>query len=79
MPGSSTGLKSSVLYGYVCCGVGYRVLLDYKLKMTQHWTPHCRRYVGRLESIPERAIRMLKNLKVWGGSVDGSKLGVRDC
>lgn len=111
---SSIGLERHVPYGYMYCGVGARVLLDGKLKVTQHqtlkclpkaciiigisdstasrireccsmwhnvlatsevcsipsWAPHCKRYIRRLEFSPESVIRMLKNVKIRGGTVN---------
>ena len=120
---SSIGLERHVPYGYVYCGVGARVLLDGKLKVTQHqtlkcplktyivmgssdstasrireccsvwhnvlatsevcsipsWAPHCKRCIRRLEFFLESIIRMLKNVKIWGGTGNEVSLGSHDC
>ena len=62
-----------------CCRVGHSVLATSKVYSIPSWAPHCKRCIDRLESFFERIIRMLKNLKIWGRTVNEVSLGSHNC
>ena len=62
-----------------CCSVWHNVLATSEVCSIPSWAPHCKRYIRRLEFFPESVIRMLKNVKIWGGTVNEVSLGSHVC